>query len=419
MEKGHAYNRAYRAHLLTHAAIADKVFSLTELSDDEEAYLCTLINKLGPITRGKLHSSIFQSIVSKFYKKLEELENFPTGKLWAQYFYMVTILKQFVEGNRSGNFDWHLESLKKMLPIFVAAGHYNYAKSVALHIQDLHTYAKECKGSPEFKDYTDEGFFTIHRTDKFWSGIASDQTIEQTFMGCIKANGGLTRGRGMKTSTIAKYIKTVPVFATLAEQLESFCGLYSTSSDQQVDSRDSRIELDRQHLQLMREFLELNDPFVPRDCIMSIATGVKGDSSVNCHYAFTIGLQVMEKKQGTNFSKLSFQKKDYVVTLAKSLNTVKFQNEEIVVDQKKILHRLIVGMGNDGNLKLYLSYELAACPLSLFLNGIMRKNPNQYFTRILTICRRSQHYITLFILLTEVTLSTLVSGGRVSLLMMY
>lgn len=44
------------------------------------------------------------------------------------------------------------------------------------------------------RKFTENGYFTIRRTDKFWSGVWSDMTIEQTLMRSMKATGGLTHG---------------------------------------------------------------------------------------------------------------------------------------------------------------------------------------------------------------------------------
>ncbi|GBP41567.1 hypothetical protein EVAR_20375_1 [Eumeta japonica] len=46
----------------------------------------------------------------------------------------------------------------------------------------------------EFTQFT-EGFFTIRRTHKFWSGVWTDMTIEQVLMRSMKTQGGLTHGR--------------------------------------------------------------------------------------------------------------------------------------------------------------------------------------------------------------------------------
>ena len=40
----------------------------------------------------------------------------------------------------------------------------------------------------------------LHTTDRFWSGLSTDLTIEQILMRSVKSCGGLTRGRGMGES---------------------------------------------------------------------------------------------------------------------------------------------------------------------------------------------------------------------------
>lgn len=40
-----------------------------------------------------------------------------------------------------------------------------------------------------------------HITNKYWAGLFTDLSIEQTYMRDIKGNGGLTRGRGMEEGT--------------------------------------------------------------------------------------------------------------------------------------------------------------------------------------------------------------------------
>ena len=78
--------------MLTQAAIADKVFSLLKLSEEEKLLLYNIFDHAGPEIREKLKSSDIVQIFNKFYEKLRDLEKFgPTAKLWVQYFYMVTI----------------------------------------------------------------------------------------------------------------------------------------------------------------------------------------------------------------------------------------------------------------------------------------------------------------------------------------
>jgi len=56
----------------------------------------------------------------------------------------------------------------------------------------------------EYQKFTEEGFFTVRRSDKLWAGVWSDMTIEQVLMRSMKTNGGLTRGRGL-TDSVMEY----------------------------------------------------------------------------------------------------------------------------------------------------------------------------------------------------------------------
>ena len=112
---------------------------------------------------------------------------------------MVTLMKQFIEAERMGCWQLHLDTIQKMLPYFHPSGHFNYAKSCHLYLQDM-LHLEEDMDPLEYHDFTQRGFFTIRWSDKIWSGIWSDMTIEQTLMRSMKSLGGLTRGRGITDS---------------------------------------------------------------------------------------------------------------------------------------------------------------------------------------------------------------------------
>ena len=58
--------------------------------------------------------------------KKKELANHPTARLWLQYMDMVALLRQFIEAERTGNWEVHLQSLRDMLPFYAVAGHNLY-----------------------------------------------------------------------------------------------------------------------------------------------------------------------------------------------------------------------------------------------------------------------------------------------------
>ena len=79
---------------------------------------------------------------------------------------------------------------EKMLNLFVATGHINYAKSGRLYLQLMLDLEKNYPWL--YHQFNDKGFHCIRRTDKFWTGLWTDLVIEQTAMLSIKSLGGLT-----------------------------------------------------------------------------------------------------------------------------------------------------------------------------------------------------------------------------------
>ena len=58
----------------------------------------------------------------------------------------------------------------------------------------------------QYKAYIQQSYYTIRRSHRFWSGIFTDQTIEQTLMRSINAPGGLSHGRDLTESIQASFI---------------------------------------------------------------------------------------------------------------------------------------------------------------------------------------------------------------------
>lgn len=90
-----------------------------------------------------------------------------------------------------------------MIPFFYASGHSNYAKSALLYYQQLQAFLKKLNPE-EYERFVNQGFFTVRRSDNFWSGIWTDLCIEQDLMRMIKVVGGLI-GRHFTESTIASF----------------------------------------------------------------------------------------------------------------------------------------------------------------------------------------------------------------------
>ena len=104
-----------------------------------------------------------------------------TPSLWCLYHYMVMTIKIFIRAERMCDFTLHLSCItNRMLHVFAAAGHYNYAKAARLYVQMMKTYEK---GSAEeiaiISNFNENGNHVVRYSSHEWSGVWIDLTVEQ------------------------------------------------------------------------------------------------------------------------------------------------------------------------------------------------------------------------------------------------
>lgn len=75
----------------------------------------------------------------------------------------------------------------------------------------------------QFDKFTKDGYFTIRRSDKAWSGVWSDMVIEQTLNRFFGTD--LRHGRGVTPSVVARYLLAMPSAFNLMECLENYCDI--------------------------------------------------------------------------------------------------------------------------------------------------------------------------------------------------
>ncbi|CAG9817879.1 unnamed protein product [Phaedon cochleariae] len=371
---GHAYARAVRAHMLVHMVLSFYIFQEIEFTDGEKEVMEELLlfeNRPSVLTCHE--NKIYKHVMIKFNKALHTIAGRgPTAKLWTQYFYMVTIMKQFIEAERMGNWLLHLDTIKKMLPYFHSAGHFQYAKSAHLYLQEMLTLEEQMDPT-EFKKFTTEGFFTIRRSDKFWCGVWSDMTIEQTLMKTMKVKGGLTHGRGFSDSVLTKWTSGMATLHDVCQRIEEFCDISTGTSEQHVDLRPSRRDRNAADSEKLNNWLLQHPPFPPCNVLMSVSSGVIGGPEVNCHLSVEVGSMGIAKIMGQDFKNVSFKRKDKVVTLA-SCTALKIGGKTIAtINPLTLFHRLCVVKQSDEDLKYCFSFELAPYPMSMFTEEGLRK----------------------------------------------
>lgn len=226
----------------------------------------------------------------------------------------------------------------------------------------------------DYRHFVGTGFFTIRRSEKYWSGIWSDMTIEQTLMRGMKTKGGLTGGRGYTDSVLTKWTKGLPVMQRVSQSVEEFVDVISSTSEQHVDSRPSRQERDNADVAKLEKWFSNHPPFPVLDAIVSLGTGIVGGPEINCFDAEKVGLDGIDAIVGQNFDNISFSRKKRVLPLSAVSSSIKIADDVIPIDPTLLYQRITFAKQSQDDLKKYFAYELSPYPLSLFNEVGMRKS---------------------------------------------
>lgn len=278
-----------------------------------------------------------------------------------------------------------------MIPHFHAAGHLPYAKSARLYLQQMNSI-EDVMPPEEYTLFSDKGYFTIRRASEFWSGNFSDQTIEQYLMRMLKTSGGMTHGRGITDSTLTKWVHALPHCVPVCDALEKFTGVHSATSEQHKDLRSSTQCKDRKDYDVFVQWLQVHPPFAgyQPDQLVSLATGVVADATVNCDNAVQIGQAAASALTGKQFSQITLHRSNKVKTMG-DRNRVNVRGQYTVVNPTVFFNRITCVLKSSSDMEQYMSYELAPQPPSLFHDGAMRKPTKSALGTLLKSFAPTQH----------------------------
>ena len=113
-------------------------------------------------------SDVINRFAESLQKKIKDLSESRTAKLWLQYLEMIDILHSFIKAERTEHWLLHLKSCKEMLPYLAASGHHLYTKSLRLYLKDM------CKLEEEHPDVFlafKNGIHVVRRSERFWAGL--------------------------------------------------------------------------------------------------------------------------------------------------------------------------------------------------------------------------------------------------------
>lgn len=373
---GHAYARAIRAHFLIATALCNMILTNVGIDEEEKAAVEKVLYCFSNLTHSKENITSNGNIISITLKLKEEMkiiqDKGPTSKLWIQYLTMVTLLRRFLEAERTGIWAMHLNTVNLMIPYFIASGHIHYAKASHIYVQQMHSLPNKMT-KVEFDRYA-SGYFTIKRSNKFCSGTSPDMVIEQTANREFKMMGGIVQ-RGFTDDVLSSYVLTKPALSLITEAIEDFSGIAFFTSEQHVDARESRIKRDSCDIMKLQQWLELNNPFnVTMTVPISLGTGITGTNLINCHMAKEVGRHIMTQIVGKTFDEIKLKRSDNVRSLAAVTSSVKVNDKVINIDPMILYHRMLIWRKSTDDLSNFFKYEISPYPLSLFTYSGMRKN---------------------------------------------
>lgn len=156
--------------------------------------------------------------------------------------------------------------------------------------------------------------------------------------------------------------------------MEDFCNIHYYTSDQHVDSSESRITRDSTDIDKLVQFFDRYNPFPVTPKIMSIFSGIVGDDSINSHRAYEVGMKSVESIISKDFETVTFKRKDKVLSLKSINSSIKVNDEAVTINPLLLFQRLCVSIRSINDMKQYLKFELSPFPLSLFTENGLRKN---------------------------------------------
>jgi len=193
----------------------------------------TFIDKMADGKMGARHIEPLVAVSEqRFEETFKRLAEGRTPALWA-FHHMVDVIKVFIRTEQRAHHNGCMSCIvTKMLDIFAAASHHQYAEGARLYCQLM----KELETLPAYKDtlksFSTHGNHVVHYSSHEWSSTWCDICIEQTLMKTGRSEGVLSRGRMRNSDSGHKWwVLTLSRFSNVNQRMEQdVCWLCSTET---------------------------------------------------------------------------------------------------------------------------------------------------------------------------------------------
>ena len=262
-----------------------------------------------------LHLDDTEKFEEAMTSTLERASESSTGRLWVDGFIKpVTIVHQYLRAEREGDWLLHHYCLREMLPYFIIAGHWNYARYIAIHVHEMGQLTEEGIKAEFLK-----GRHVCRHNDGLLNAVFQDQFGEQTMIMYGKGRSGIT-GRTLSTKQRAEWVVTHPILQRMAKLMENMfvedkCAIIgndSTSANptdsmgtteatniipkhKEEGTRRRKIDADDRHLILCEIDSHDNRLTLPKDSpLQNVVNGRTASKNVNSHNCLEIGTKLVK-----------------------------------------------------------------------------------------------------------------------------
>jgi hypothetical protein len=380
MMSGKAVSRSIRAHFMVDSVLGRLLLAFAKnrgiLTDEQLCRLRDMFdNSVSAAALPTFEEDSFQTLQATFTAVCDGLwQESRTCKLWLQYMDYVNVLKLFIIAERTGNWMLHLFAVKGMLNLFAATGHNQYTKCARLYLQlmcDLQTSHPWL-----YQQFTEHGFHTIRRSDRFWAGLWSDLVIEQTLMKMVKSRGGLTHGSGLNESVRLVWTECLSHSAAMHEAMSTLVRVDMSKDDHHKEMGKARILRDNKDVACLNAWFVDRSPFTCQGpslrCLSTGKTATEGDG-INCDMVEEVGALIHSSMDLAVFTDVTLRKKAQVKTLERLRKGVISDSKVVFMHGTHLFNRLIVLVERTTDMAAYFAFELTPQPASLFKDSSMRK----------------------------------------------
>ena len=180
-----------------------------------------------------------------------------------------------------------------------------------------------------YRNFAVNGYHTVCRSDRYWSGLWTDLIIEQVMMRSLKTSGGIARGRGRTESVRQLWIGSMHRTASVHDAMSNLTKAYRKTSEQHTDLSSSRVNRDDNDYKEVLSWFNEHDPFNQDQSLKSLSTGLVANESdkINCDTAELVGNNIQQSLDNNSMNTAKIKRGEQVRTLQDLQPSVKLKNQ--------------------------------------------------------------------------------------------